>query len=825
MLRGLTIIALCIGMASAIDAAPPPRATQATPPIASLQAIEPKPNGVINRFGSTRFRYPGYISSMVLSPDGKCLAAAGFLGVRVFEVATGNAIWKKPKTHEGITSQYGSITFLSSNIIATICEEDRIYSLIYRHCIVTNRIVSKTKIRSNTKRNYTFSPDGLLVATSDGTQLVIYDATNGKMIRRLQTPARKSVSDITFSPNGKTLFAIIDDLQIVFYDRLLGCEVTRADVDLVIGQPRYNSDGSKVIGLAAYNFFETVDTRTGKRVGRLKSSNTDRLKQFQISCRDEIVVQEVNRYDIRVAQFRTGKQLDSFLCDFRIRNMILSHDDKTLFVASYEGAIAVYDFATRQKQSQSADTDIELSLRSYFYPRLRYSDDHRLTSIGHQTYFWNTATGRRSDFDHNVKDWRDVSPDGMQLLTIDKQGVSERSVLTGLISKQYASHQISNLKDVDYSDDGSAIVGYGDKQIVSWNRSTKRLDIQPIAKWKDRVFSGDGTRFAWTTEINDDPKRYELGCTPMNKGEKTWKTQFTSDFEPTVHKFSRNGNRLFVTISTADYDFFVDCYCPATGRRLHHFACQNWYLKTFSPDARCIAVTEYEKRFKFIEVATGRERAAFDLPDGYLALDLAYSPDSQRLATRMVSGKIYIWDVFHNEATLREFDRDSIVKAWCDLGSLDAKVGFRAICHFAKFPAQSLPFLIEKLPPERMSADAISLWLDQLDARDFALRETAYRLLVPYVGIIVPQLESMRKTTDSLQVREQVDHLLDGRESMTTERLRAIRAVEAIERIALDATAGAAANAQAKAALSRMASGQTGMTLTEEATSAIARLR
>ena len=141
------------------------------------------------------------------------------------------------------------------------------------------------------------------------------------------------------------------------------------------------------------------------------------------------------------------------------------------------------------------------------------------------------------------------------------------------------------------------------------------------------------------------------------------------------------------------------------------------------------------------------------------------------MATRLVSGKIYIWDAYHSEETLTELDRDSLENAWCDLGSIDAKVGFRAICHFAKFPAKSLPFLIGKLPPEQMSADAISLWLDQLDARDFATRQKAYRQLVPYVGLIVPQLESMLKSTDSAQVREQIERLLDGRESMTTDRL------------------------------------------------------
>ena len=100
-------------------------------------------------------------------------------------------------------------------------------------------------------------------------------------------------------------------------------------------------------------------------------------------------------------------------------------------------------------------------------------------------------------------------------------------------------------------------------------------------------------------------------------------------------------------------------------------------------------MTEYEKRFKFIEVATGRERAAFDLPGGYRLTDMAYSPDSQRMATRMSSGKIYIWDVYHSEEILPELDRDLLENAWCDLGSIDAKVGFRAICQFAKFPAKS----------------------------------------------------------------------------------------------------------------------------------------
>ncbi len=831
MFRGLAIIALSIGMAC-VSAAPPPRATQATPPVANLPAIEAKSNGVINRFGCTRFRYPGRIWTLVLSPDGTRLAARGRYGFWVFDVATGEVIWKEPEMQEANTIQYGSPVFLNADTVAIIYEVDRKFSFIYRYCIVTNRIVSKTNVRLNLKKSYNFGTDGLLVYMAEGTQLVIFDANTGAMIRRIQTPATKSISDVTFSPNGQTLFLRIDDSQIVFYDRVLGREIARTEQNSEIKRASFSADGSKVVGIANYDYLVIVDVRTGKRTGKIHTSGKMFLSHFHLTSQNEIVACENRKSRIRVAESSTSKQLPSFLSDFEPEQFIVSHDEKTVFVASREGGIVLYDFATRQKQPQSADTTLELASQSGFYPRLRYSDDHRLTSIGNPTFVWNTASGKSLTLSVSKENWHDLSSDGTQFLSVNKRVVSEWNIATGLLSKQYDSQQKSDLSTVDYSDDGTAIVGYSETNVFSWNRETNRVAMRSVSDrkdWKDRQFSGDGTRFASVVAIPSTENQYELSCVELKPDGKKWRVQYEAKHAPYIHKFSRTGNRMFVEydapIDEDNSQRFVDCYCPITGRRLHRIGCEGWSQYCFAPDGRCFAVLHQDKVCKIIEVATGRERSAFDLLDGFTMFDAAYSPDSQRLATRMVSGKIYIWDVYYNQEALREFNRDSLEKAWCDLGSIDAKVGFRAICHLAKFPAKSLPFLIEKLPPERMSADAISLWLEQLDARDYTLRERAYRQLVPYVGIIVPQLESMRKTTDSGQVREQIERLLDVKGAMTTERLRAIRAIETIERIAIDSTAGAAANAQAKAALSRMASGETGMTLTQEATSAIARLR
>ncbi len=90
---------------------------------------------------------------------------------------------------------------------------------------------------------------------------------------------------------------------------------------------------------------------------------------------------------------------------------------------------------------------------------------------------------------------------------------------------------------------------------------------------------------------------------------------------------------------------------------------------------------------------------------------------------------------------------------------------------------------------------------------------------------IEPQITSIRYATSSLELREKIQQLIDEQHLPNAENVRMVRAVEIVERIACDATAGAAIQAQARAILARWASGEAGAKLTYEAKYAIRRIK
>jgi hypothetical protein len=129
---------------------------------------------------------------------------------------------------------------------------------------------------------------------------------------------------------------------------------------------------------------------------------------------------------------------------------------------------------------------------------------------------------------------------------------------------------------------------------------------------------------------------------------------------------------------------------------------------------------------------------------------------------------------------------------------------------------RTLPYLAEHLGPVApVDEKQISTWISQLGNDRFATRQQASRELERCGDTARPYLERAQASKLSPEAARRVRQLL-AQLGSSPELVRALRAVEVLEHIATP---------EARRILQRLAQGQQGATLTEDAAAALDRLR
>lgn len=232
-----------------------------------------------------------------------------------------------------------------------------------------------------------------------------------------------------------------------------------------------------------------------------------------------------------------------------------------------------------------------------------------------------------------------------------------------------------------------------------------------------------------------------------------------------------------------------------------------------TPDGRMVAVG-YRTGFTVVyEAATARERFRLTGHAGDV-LQVAYSPDGTRLATSSGDTSIIVWDATGGH--LPPDPKDG-ADAWAGLAADDAKVGFAAVRWLAARPAEAVALLGGRLAPvPSVDPKAVAALVGRLGGASFAEREAAEKELAGLGEVAGPALAEAARSSASAEVRTRAAGLqakLAARPS--GDRLRAIRAVEVLERVG---------STGARDVLKGLAGGAAGATLTREAVAALGRL-
>jgi hypothetical protein len=237
----------------------------------------------------------------------------------------------------------------------------------------------------------------------------------------------------------------------------------------------------------------------------------------------------------------------------------------------------------------------------------------------------------------------------------------------------------------------------------------------------------------------------------------------------------------------------------------------------FAPNGRMIATATVNQTTRLWEVGTWAARHAFPGVPTQLG-KAAFSQDSRILAAKGADAPAYLWDVYGARTrTGPKPDAAALDRAWNDLASRDAAIGFRAIRTLITAPDDAVRLLRERLKPESaLDATVLRRLLGELESPDFATRERATKEISDAVGNVEPAIRKALTESRSPEARRRLKVVLSHVGKPSPETLRAVRGVEALEVIGSET---------ARALLKELARGPSGQRLTMEAQAAMARAK
>jgi WD40 repeat protein len=171
---------------------------------------DPLPDGAIGRLGTARLRHSAFVRATTFLPDGTTLASVDDHGmVCLWDLATG-----KERTHYRIKPASAAVTTFSPDGRLVACSnghEFRLYDLatgklLHEHGATPKNHVPADFEQAHSRPLLGFSGDSRTMATAsaDRTKVHLWEVSTGKALRTLDV---NDLLDFTLSPDGKLLAA------------------------------------------------------------------------------------------------------------------------------------------------------------------------------------------------------------------------------------------------------------------------------------------------------------------------------------------------------------------------------------------------------------------------------------------------------------------------------------------------------------------------------------------------------------------------------------------------------------------------------------------
>lgn len=809
---------------------------------------DPLPAGALARLGTDRFRNSNGFLSLAYTPDGKFLVAGSWGPAVVWDAATGKVVRRMGAALPGAS---GPASLSSDGKLAAVGgwgPANDTAGAVY--AVATGQRLYGFGNQGGQNTSARFSPDGKVLAVHGlNTDIQLHDAQTGKRLRLLVGHKRGdggllyTVADVLFSPDSKLLFSAGNDGTIRQWDVASGTERLQLNGGADgVSQLALSPDGKLLVShayartqRAPGQFLVTTDCRlhlwdlmSGKGAGEIDVpcvadkagiamgptllGFTPDGKSILTSGSDEVLriwgarttkeLRHMKHPDgapraiafapdgktmacvesykaLRIREYPSGREL--FPADGHgsgIEEVAIAPDGKTVATAADGGAILVWDAATSRVKARLAPPKA---------PRtLDYSHDGRtLFTAGNDQPLlaWDVATGKelwRTDVHQESTGRLGLAPDGRTLAWAGKpDSILLIDVATGKALRELPAPKTSP-RGLCFAPDGAALLAWDDdKRLVHWDVKTGQRQDKPLEGLPDYPFA---VRFSPDRDL--------------------------------VAFGGQQGDVILVQV--------------ATGREIHRVAKapvasrgqDGVFCTIFSPDGRTLAwAGAIDGLVHLTEAATGKERRRLA---GHRAgvRALAFSADGRILVSGAEDTTSLVWGLTGPVAWGTEqpgsLNDASLTACWEDLRGDDTAKAYVAVRRLIADPARAVPYLAQRLrpavpPDEKRVARLVA----DIDSDDFAARDGAVKELERTGDLVLPALRKALAGKSSLEMRRRIDQLVEKLETITSERLRAIRAIEALEY---------AGTPQARQLLAGLAEGAAGARKTMEARASLERL-
>jgi RNA polymerase sigma factor (sigma-70 family) len=762
---------------------------------------DPLPEGAVERLGSARWRGGSRTSGLAFAPGGKVLASSGLVGF-------GLCLWDSTSGRP-----------LHRLTVPFLCETPPAFSPDGKAVLVAGRfrgqankvfvmdvgggqVLSRQEARPGCSLDtVAFSPDGRLAAASEsGGQaptVVLWDVASTTEIRRLAGHT-ETIQTLAFSADSRLLASGGEDRSIRLWDPATGKELRRLPEQAApVVAVAFAPSGAGLASLGGDGVLRLWDCASGKELQHWTVA-AGSIQCFAFSPDGQSLASGESGGLVRLWEVRTGRELRRWqACSRKVSAVAFSPSGAMLATAGFwEHAIRHWDVATGKEIDP-------LPGHTACVDWLRFAKGGKALLSG--------------GFDGKVMEWD------------PRTGQQRTQIVSGPLSAEEAS-------------DGSAITSAlsasrqllarankftGDHTIRLWDMASGKQvhklggHIEPIVWFRfspdDRLLASaayDGTR-VWDTATGKElyllPGNAGVAFSPDGKflaaagqndrtvrlveaatGKEARRWQCEQE-EIWQVLFSPDGKFLFCSGASGSG---ITVWAVQTGRLVHAIPLQGFIdSMAVSATGRLLAASVRQGRHvgggDIEEVSTlhvwemlgGDEVRRIDLPQGSAAA-LAFAADSRTLASGGSDSTILLWDLTGGTRTGQAqsalLTPAPLAGLWTDLGGPGSQAE-AAIWALVRDPVQSVPFLRDHLQAVAPAdAKAVDKLLADLASPTFAVRRGAVRALEELGEAAEPALGRALEANPALEVRQQVEQILNKRLTHTVRQLRAIEILELI---------------------------------------------
>jgi WD40 repeat protein len=634
----------------------------------------------------------------------------------------------------------------------------------------------------------TFSPNGKILAVGNGQTLVLLETATGKEVRRLSAQG-VGIFGVAFSPNGRQLAL----------GKLTGVEV----VDLATGEVRHLPDLHRSFPGVAFS-------PDGKLLAVGGSSQS-----------------------VRLWEVATGKEVGPMAGhQGPIVALACSPDGKTVATGGGDHTVRLWEAATGRERRRLSRPGLKPEDGQRLgAPRVAFLRGGRAVAAAWGDGLicvWDTATGKelsRSGKPGQAAGVAAFSPDGESLALSRPDGSIElRPVIGEQPVRKIPSRSVVIPQGLGQP---TLLTFTPDGRTLAAGHAGQRF-VGPITSGSYQVSQPDRTVRLW--EVAGGRLRGVLSLDPPSVQPFLYHGGHLGGFRPpmggmgyrgftiampiTVLAFSPDGRTLVVSGNNGLR--LWDVRKKRELRRLDPTVAGQGVA--FSPDGQLLAVGGYGS-LSLVKMSTGEPLCRLVDP-GTQGSCLAFSPDGKFLVTAGIDTTALVWDV---RQLLEQGRRQTagtpsrLERLWTELAGADADKADEASWSLAEVSKVAVPFLAARLKAVPVVDPAkIEQLVKDLNHARYAVRQKSMHDLEALRDVAEPALRQALKGA-SLEVRRRVEGLLAklGEADLPPERLRELRAVEALER---------AGTAEAVAVLRRLAGGAPEARLTREARGSLERL-